>query len=160
MTKLLVTLDGSSLSEQVLPHAAKLAQRLKADVHLLMVAQASGGVMEEGVAPAFDRFIQAGTPVDTSVGNHGTARDDLDLESYLKERALRFESSQPLIRLLDGEDPAEQIVDYVRREGIDYIAMATHGRGGLSEVIQGSVAQAVVRAGEAPVFLVRPKDED
>ena len=156
MTKLLVTLDGSTLSEQVIPHAATLAQRLTADVHLVMVAPSSPPPESEPVAPAFDRFIAAGTPVDATVKESaGQVRGDADLESYLKERALSFDRPT-LVKLLEGEDTAEAIVDYVRREGIDYVAMATHGRGGLSELLQGSVAQDIVRAGEAPVFLVRP----
>jgi nucleotide-binding universal stress UspA family protein len=159
MTKLLVTLDGSTLSEQVIPHAATLAERLAADVHLVIVASSSPPPDGEPVAPAFDRFIAAGTPVDASVREAGSqALGDADLESYLKERALSFDRPT-LIKLLEGDDTAEAIVDYVRREGIDYVAMATHGRGGLSELLQGSVAGDVVRAGEVPVFLVRPTEE-
>lgn len=156
MTKLLVALDGSVLSEQVIPHASTLARRLTAEVHLITVAQSAAPAEGEPVAPSFDRFIAAGTPVDASVKESASqAVGDIDLEAYLREKALNFDGPT-LVRLLEGDDTAEAIVDYVQREGIDYVAMATHGRGGLSELLQGSVAQEVVRAGKAPVFLVRP----
>jgi hypothetical protein len=41
---------------------------------------------------------------------------------------------------------------------IDLVVMATHGRSGISRVVQGSVAGRVLRAGVAPVVLVRPAE--
>jgi nucleotide-binding universal stress UspA family protein len=51
---------------------------------------------------------------------------------------------------------AKAIIDFARENKVDVIAMATHGRGGLNELVQGSVAAAVVRSGVAPVLLIRP----
>jgi len=56
-----------------------------------------------------------------------------------------------------GEEPAAAIIAFARRADVDFIVMATHGRSGLREVVQGSVAAEVVRSGVAPVLLVRPK---
>ena len=50
---------------------------------------------------------------------------------------------------------ADEIVTAAREAGADLIAMSTHGRSGLGRVIFGSVAQAVLRQAEAPVFLMR-----
>jgi nucleotide-binding universal stress UspA family protein len=49
-----------------------------------------------------------------------------------------------------------EIVDFAREVGFDLIVMATHGRSGLSELVQGSIAEAVLKSGVAPVLLVRP----
>lgn len=51
-------------------------------------------------------------------------------------------------------DPIKEILR--RSENVDLIAMATHGRSGLSRLILGSVAEAVVRASSVPVLLRRP----
>jgi hypothetical protein len=37
------------------------------------------------------------------------------------------------------------------------VVMATHGRTGLSRLFLGSVASAVLRAGEVPLLLIRPR---
>jgi nucleotide-binding universal stress UspA family protein len=57
--------------------------------------------------------------------------------------------------VVDG-NVSKAIINYARRYKFDLIAMATHGRGGLSDLVQGSVASAVVRSGVAPVLLTRP----
>jgi nucleotide-binding universal stress UspA family protein len=55
-----------------------------------------------------------------------------------------------------AENPAGAIIEYAREHDFDLIAMATHGRGGLTQLVQGSVASAVVKSGVAPVMLIRP----
>ena len=57
-------------------------------------------------------------------------------------------------RLLAG-DPAGAIVDLAKRESADLIVMGTHGRKGLSRLLMGSVAEAVVRRAECPVLTVK-----
>jgi nucleotide-binding universal stress UspA family protein len=54
-------------------------------------------------------------------------------------------------RLLTGE-PAQAIVDFATSEHIDLIVLGTHGRGGLSRLLMGSVAEAVVRRAQCPVL--------
>jgi nucleotide-binding universal stress UspA family protein len=56
-----------------------------------------------------------------------------------------------------GTDAAEKIIDFARSHNVDLIAMATHGRTGLRDIIHGSVAAAVIRSGVAPVLLVPSK---
>jgi universal stress protein A len=54
-------------------------------------------------------------------------------------------------RMLTG-DPAGAIVDFAKDEQIDLIVLGTHGRSGLSRLLMGSVAEAVVRRAECPVL--------
>ena len=56
-------------------------------------------------------------------------------------------------------DPAQRIVQYVGAEQIGLVAMATHGRSGLSRLVLGSVAERVLRGASVPVLLVRPETE-
>ncbi|HKZ05130.1 MAG TPA: universal stress protein [Methylomirabilota bacterium] len=51
--------------------------------------------------------------------------------------------------------PADEILAATREGNADLIAMATHGRTGLSRVLFGSVAEAVLRNASVPVFLIR-----
>jgi nucleotide-binding universal stress UspA family protein len=56
-------------------------------------------------------------------------------------------------RVQEGS-PAEVILDVARE--CDLIVMGTHGRGGLSRAIMGSVAEHVLRDAACPVITVRP----
>ena len=55
-----------------------------------------------------------------------------------------------------GDDPAKEIADYARREKVDLIAIATHGRTGLARLTMGSVAGELLKARVAPLFMIRP----
>ena len=41
--------------------------------------------------------------------------------------------------------------------GVGMIALATHGRGGLRRLVLGSIADKLVRTGEVPVLVTRPR---
>lgn len=52
-------------------------------------------------------------------------------------------------------DPAKEILSLARDQKADLIAMATHGRSGVSRMLFGSVAERVVRGATIPLLLVR-----
>ena len=54
-------------------------------------------------------------------------------------------------RMISG-DPADAIVRLAEDEGADFIVMGTHGRKGISRLLMGSVAEAVVRRAACPVL--------
>lgn len=51
-------------------------------------------------------------------------------------------------------EPAEVIAEFAEECGSDYVALATHGRSGLSEALIGSTTEQVMRAAPCPVFVV------
>jgi nucleotide-binding universal stress UspA family protein len=63
------------------------------------------------------------------------------------------------VLLLVSSKPATAIVQAAERLGVDVICIGTHGRSGLSKVIMGSVAQAVLTKTPRPVLLVKPIPE-
>jgi len=56
--------------------------------------------------------------------------------------------------LLSG-DPGSELVHFAERENIDLIVMGTHGRTGLTRLLMGSVAEAVVRRAPCPVLTLK-----
>jgi nucleotide-binding universal stress UspA family protein len=54
-------------------------------------------------------------------------------------------------RLLTG-DPAQAVVDFANEEHCDLIVLGTHGRGGFTRLLMGSVAEAIVRKAQCPVL--------
>jgi len=51
--------------------------------------------------------------------------------------------------------PVRTIVEYADEEEIDQIVMGSHGRSGVTRILLGSVAEAVVRRSPVPVTVVR-----
>ncbi len=137
MKRILVPLDESPLSEAILPVAEEWAKEDEAEVILLRAVQAHhvlGGDDTEAQA----RVVEEG-------------------EAYLKAVADRLER-QGLKRVRWAvwyDEPASAIAEAVARNGVDLIAMATHGRSGLSRLLLGSMAEAVVRSARVPVLLIR-----
>lgn len=61
----------------------------------------------------------------------------------------------PCIHKLMIGDPAEAIVQLAESDHVDLIVMGTHGRTGLTRLLMGSVAEAVVRRAPCPVLTVK-----
>jgi nucleotide-binding universal stress UspA family protein len=78
-------------------------------------------------------------------------------EAYLKAVAERLERKglAPVRWAVWYDEPKTAIADAAARNQVELIAMATHGRSGLSRLLLGSVAEAVVRASRVPVLLIR-----
>lgn len=141
---ILVTLDGSPESREILPFARASANTSGAEITLFQV-----------IPPHFP----LSSPF-TSHSSHGfqgledeakTAREALELEAI----PLREEGITVRVEIITGVHPVEGILEYSEAEDVDLVAMATHGRGGVARLILGSVADKVIRGGTVPVLLHR-----
>jgi nucleotide-binding universal stress UspA family protein len=76
----------------------------------------------------------------------------------LQERLAKVAPKDPQVsvvrRLLAG-DPADAIIRAAESENVDLIVMGTHGRRGITRLLMGSVAEAVVRRAPCPVLTVK-----
>jgi nucleotide-binding universal stress UspA family protein len=82
-------------------------------------------------------------------------------ESYLTAAAERLRARGRTVSIAQPQGrPAQQIVDYARREGVGLIALTTRGRGMLDRLVFGSVAQEVLQKAPCPVLLVRIGQEN
>lgn len=57
-------------------------------------------------------------------------------------------------RLVTG-DPADAVVRLAEDDGIDLIVLGSHGRTGLTRLLMGSVAEAIVRKAHCPVLVYK-----
>jgi nucleotide-binding universal stress UspA family protein len=171
--RILVTLDGSKLSEAVLEPAQRLARATGAEVHLLIVGHPPRD-LGRGKRKSPDITVKlpiiGSFPFDTPRPGYYPrtetvpiesreqfiSRREHELEEYLMEKAHAFEGLEVKRATHLSDSPADFIVEYAREQAVDLIAMATHGRSGLSRLVQGSVAAQVVQSGVAPVLLARP----
>jgi len=51
--------------------------------------------------------------------------------------------------------PVAELLDFAERQNVDLIVMASHGRTGLTRLLMGSIAEAVMRKAPCPVLIVR-----
>ena len=76
-------------------------------------------------------------------------------EAYLGELCLN--KARAGVRLqteVAAGAPPQAIVEVADARQVDLIIMSTHGRSGLSRLIYGSVAEAVLRGAQRPVMIV------
>jgi nucleotide-binding universal stress UspA family protein len=141
-TRILVPLDGSSLAERALPYAEALAGLLGTAIHIVRVVDVA----------AFERFSAIGyAPM---AAGELLADEDTRTASYLADvkRDMEGRGFHVTTDRLRGQVVNELVAQ--TQEG-DLIVMASHGRGGLTRVFLGSVAEGVMRRSTVPVMLVR-----
>jgi len=149
--KIMVCLDGSKLAEQVLPYAIEIAEAFKS--RLIFFSALPVPVI---VAPGIPGTAPA--PVQTNAMVADAIKGQAEAEAYLHRLAAHAEekSIKTDVLVMVGL-PGPTIIDYVVRNGIGLIAIATHGRSGLERAVMGSVAEYLLRNSKIPIFVVRPK---
>jgi nucleotide-binding universal stress UspA family protein len=129
--RILVPLDGSTLAEAILPLAEALARDHEASLLLVRALPSLGSAEAE---------VRAQEEAEAYLGG---------IAAGVTARGLSVEWK------VWYEAPDQAIADATRCEGADLVAMSTHGRGGVSRLLFGSVAESLVRKGPGPVLLVR-----
>ena len=143
--KLFVPLDGSRTSEKVLPFARVLASMLRLPVELLEVVDVSA--ISAHVASDKARYLDA-----------LIAEGERESREHLKGVTTEFPGSK-VSCIVERGKPAEVIIDRAAADKGTLIAMATHGRSGVSRWVMGSVAEKVLRGSESTMFVVRADEE-
>jgi nucleotide-binding universal stress UspA family protein len=139
---ILVPLDGSKRAETILPQVEEMAQCFDAKVLFVQV-----------IEPYFMGADPYGTMVPNMDMVEQRAREaDVHLDALCGEfrekgiEARKFVEHGPIV---------ETIIRVAEREGAELIAMASHGRSGLSRVFYGSVAAGVLQRVDRPLLLIR-----
>ena len=143
--RILLSLDGSALSEQALPHAVAQAEHFQAELILLKVL--------EPLAKSHNISLEAAWRVEKAT--HELARE------YLEAVAIGIRERGVLVRVITVVgNPHEGIVTCAETEQADMIVICTRGHSGLSRWLIGSVADRVVRGAGVPVLLVSAGQEE
>jgi nucleotide-binding universal stress UspA family protein len=145
---ILVPLDGSKRAEAILPHVEELAQRYDARVVFVRVIEPIPYVMGP-----------EGTPM--TLREQEFEQRQKDAESYMAARVGQFREMgiEAKTEILQG--PVVQgITDTAERVNADLIAIASHGRSGLSQCFYGSVAAGVLHRVDRPLLVVRSLAEE
>jgi len=143
LSQILVPLDGSVLSEKALETAFTLAKLSGARITFLRVLRPVEDIIkiDEHHSIYVDQQIE-----------YKTKRATKYLES-IKDKAKT--NSITTHTVLETGHAAETIIDYAKKNPVDLIVMATHGRTGLQRWVYGSTAGKVLNGASHPVLLVR-----
>lgn len=147
--RIVVTLDGSPVSEAALPKAKELAEAQHTPIHLIRVVDVSkleqlGGLGMGLEYSALDLALQ---------DERAAARD------YLESKAAELSKEGFTVTTEQREGiAARAIVEALQPD--DMLVIASHGRSGIQKWFLGSVAEEIVRRSPAPVLLIHPNDED
>jgi nucleotide-binding universal stress UspA family protein len=141
MLKVLVPIDGSSPSKRAIRHVIQLSDtQERMDLHLV-------NVQERADAPQVMRFRKS-EEITPAQLEHGAAVLS-SAKRQLDRAGLKYQT-----HVLIG-DPAQTIAQFAKEGRFDKIIMGTHGRGGLTGLLMGSVATKVLHLTSVPVTLVK-----
>jgi nucleotide-binding universal stress UspA family protein len=141
--KILVATDGSESVKKAVQMGVEIAKLSGANVYAAyVIAPGAYSARDFGWEKSLRDFLHAqGEKAITFVGDLG------------KSQGVKVE---PV--LLEG-NPADSILEFAEKEGIELIVMGTLGRTGLDKFLLGSVAEKVVRHSKIPVMVVRGEKE-
>ena len=142
--QVLVPLDGSQAAEAALDA-------------LPLLLSASGDLKLTLASVVEDFSVPSGYP------QHATATGLVEEErkrmtAYLAAVSQRVEHKGmgvPETHVLVADSAARGLLRFCRRTEVDAIALSTHGRGGVSRLLLGSVADKLIRGAGIPVLVVR-----
>lgn len=135
----LVAYDGSDPARAAVEYT--LAEHSNDEVVLLRVVEAAGGTTDAGFELVREQLRDRREEVSATTAEQ--LQDILD------------ETDSPVELETAVGDPANEIVAYADEHGIDHIVVGSYGRGGVSRVLLGSVAETVARRSAVPVTIVR-----
>jgi nucleotide-binding universal stress UspA family protein len=133
LTEIIVALDGSNESEQVVPLAVDWAQDLKL------------------------RLVLAGVVRDDAGGQESHTAETAYLQGHVDQVGGRVRDAG--FELIEAVDPATGLCAELERRDDAIIAMSTHGRSGVgSSQPLGSVSLGVLLQSPRAVLFLRPRD--
>ena len=148
MKHILVPTDFSAASKAAFRHAREQVEHLgNAQTKVTLVA-----VLED-LMPASVQFEFGMTFIDTKGLLDEAERQSTKKIAELGEKF--FSGLNVETHVLRAVHPVHtEIVDFVKKNKVDMIVMATHGRTGMRRLILGSVTEKIVREAPCPVLVV------
>jgi nucleotide-binding universal stress UspA family protein len=145
--RIVVPLDGSDVAEQALPEAQRLALLTGAPIHLVRV-------IDPTQLPWYGSY---GVVMDAATVQGVLGDEERMGDAYLSSVAKRLEEMGITANTELRRGRAARELVAAAKTG-DVIVLASHGRGGITRWLLGSVAEDVLRHASVPVLLIRASD--
>jgi nucleotide-binding universal stress UspA family protein len=147
LKNILVATDFSAPSVVALNYGRDLARAFGARLHVLHVVDdvlmhysLEGGLIGEDLQKDLEKVACR------------------DLENQITDDDRRTLAVTPVVQANVGA--ASGIVEYAKKNAIDLIITGTHGRGAVTHLLMGSVAERVVRIAPCPVLTVHANERE
>jgi nucleotide-binding universal stress UspA family protein len=151
ISRILVATDVSPGSETALDYGRELARTFGAQLDLLhVVDDVAAQLIMAGRTWGGSDFVDLQRDLEAAAASQ--------LDDALREDDRRELRARATVRTHTG--PAQGIVTYAADTGADLIVIGTHGRGGVSHLLLGSIAERVVRTAPCPVLTVRHPERE
>lgn len=142
--RIVVPLDGSKLAEEALPAAEELARLTHAPMLLLRVVDFT----------RLEQYGPYGLALEYASVEPVLAAERAEAVRYLEDVQRQLTTKGLSVAFAVRSGPVARELVAATQPG-DVVVMASHGRGGLSRWLLGSVAEDVVRHAPVPVMIVR-----
>jgi len=137
--KILLPIDFSPLSYAVLPMVAAIAEKFKAEINLLHVVEIGHRFDKESQEHEYEYFE--------------LVKEKLADQWELPQEFKKVETKKFVRHHVSSAGYG--ILEFAQDWNVDLIAMATHGRSGLSKALLGSVTEKVIKIAPFPVLSIR-----
>ncbi|MGD8981304.1 MAG: universal stress protein [Desulfobacterales bacterium] len=145
---ILVPLDGSKRAESILSHVETLARSFKSKV-VFFVAIEPVLMLEYNEIIGMSEFMEKNDYLKEKTA------------SYLDSLQKKFSKKGIEVQTRIVHGPAvKAIVDAAELENANLVAMASHGRTGLSRTFYGSIAAGVLQRIDRPLLLIRSRGDE
>jgi len=138
-TKMLISVDGSGYSEQVLEAGMEIAKSLDSSIYVVYVLHPGSSLLSNPDSWSPSRRVLEEMGKDTFRKAMAIA----------KEKGLSCET-----KMLEGY-PSDEIMDFAERKSVDMIVIGCKGQQSTKEFLLGGVAEKVIRNSKKPVYVVR-----
>lgn len=149
---LLYATDLGPHGQEVFYHAAGLALRLGANIHIVHVVEP----MSEYAHSLIDNYVAPELQETLRKEGYEEARNEIKrrLDKFCQEQ-LQGEAVTQIVstKVIEGL-PVEVILGEAKRIGADLIVLGSHGQTALGEIFMGSVAHKVTLKAKLPVLLI------
>ena len=146
-THILLPTDGSKLSAKAVKESIRLAKSIGARLTAIHVVQEYQTMLDEGFV------MPAGAALKTRFDEETRKRSQKILDAVKAEASASNVSCECITVTSDA--PYEAIVKHAKKARCDLIAMASHGRKGLSSLLLGSETAKVLTHSTIPVLVIR-----
>lgn len=136
-SKILVAVDGSEPAQKAFDSALEHAEKDKAELFVLTVAQ----------PPEIGDDVEMEAVIENSREYHAKLFPPLQKLASAKHVKAHFE--------IAVGHPVEQIIYHADKHGVDLIVVGHRGRSKFAQLLLGSVSKQIVQHADRPVLVVR-----
>jgi len=163
-TKILVPLNRSDYSREILTHIEKLMPASKSELVLFFITHPPRGMGFASPDPSSGYAMKpGGEPVGPAAHpiyahqQEDSIRSEVEVFLIPMMKHLRELGYATTLKVCFGDNSVEEIIEVANEEKVDLIAMSTRAQDGVRRFFFGDIADKVMKEVKVPVLLIHPE---